>query len=171
MSRILLVESGPRHLLEGILPHLASGSSFDLLTCFPGLPAGLAPEATWRVADYRDSASRRRLFRQLRARNYSALVILCAGVPIMTRWKWAAALRLRARLLIVNENGDCFWLTWANWRIARHFLLFRSGLSGANAARTLARLLLFPFTLSYLLLYAAFLHTRRGTARMFPHRR
>jgi hypothetical protein len=43
----------------------------------------------------------------------------------------------------------------------RHFVAFRAGLSGAGAVPAIARLLLFPFTLLYLVAYAAVLHTRR----------
>ena len=64
-------------------------------------------------------------------------------------------------MLIVNENGDYFWLDRGNWRIIRRFVLFRSGLSGAGAVRTLARLAAFPFTLTYLMLYTAWVHLRR----------
>ena len=47
----------------------------------------------------------------------------------------------------------------------RHFALFRAGLAGAGAVRILARLAMFPFTLSYLLLYAATVHLRRKLRR------
>jgi thiosulfate reductase cytochrome b subunit len=40
-------------------------------------------------------------------------------------------------------------------------VLFRAGLAGAGAVRTLARFFLFPFTLLYLLLYATTVHFRR----------
>ena len=170
MDRVLLVESGPRHLIEGLMPFLRStypsDTGFDLVTCYPGLPGGLTPGSKWQVASYRDRASRAGLFRELRGRRYSALVILCAGVPIMTKWKWALVLRLRTRVLVVNENGDCFWLDRAHWPAIRHFVLFRAGLSGSSAVRTLSRIAAFPFTLAYLLAYAAFLHLRRLVLRL-----
>ncbi len=142
------------------------GVVFDLVTCYPGSPSGLAPGTTWHVASYRDGASRARFFRELRRRRYSALVILCAAVPIMTKWKWALALRLRTRVLVVNENGDCFWLDRAHWPAIRRFVLFRAGLSGSSAVRTVSRIAAFPFTLVYLVGYAAFLHLRRLVLRM-----
>jgi hypothetical protein len=43
-----------------------------------------------------------------------------------------------------------------------HFILFRAGLTGAAAIPTIARLLFFPLSLAYLLLYAAFVHLRRA---------
>ena len=63
---------------------------------------------------------------------------------------------------ILNENGDWFWVQWSEWRTIRHFLLYRLGLSGARAVPTLARLAVFPFTLLYLILYAAAAHARRA---------
>jgi hypothetical protein len=44
----------------------------------------------------------------------------------------------------------------------RRFVLFRSGLAGAGAVRTLVRLISFPFTLLYLLIYATFAHAGRA---------
>lgn len=165
MDRVLLVESGPRHLIEGLAPFLRSiypkETVFDLITCYPDHPSGLTPECTWQVVAYRDRASRARLFGELRRRRYSALVMLCAGVPIMTKWKWALAVRLRAKVLVVNENGDCFWLDRAHWPAIRRFVLFRAGLSGPGAVGALFRIAAFPFTLAYLLGYAAYLHGRR----------
>ena len=49
----------------------------------------------------------------------------------------------------------------ANWRTIRHFVLFRAGLTGGDAVRTISQVLLFPLTLAYLLVYAAAIHLRR----------
>jgi hypothetical protein len=176
LHRLLLVESGPRHLLEGILPFLRStvgaAVTIDLVTCYSGLPAGLDPQTTrvWRVQDYQTRVSRASLLRDLRARAHTVLVIICAGVPIMTKWKWMLALRLSGKILVVNENADCFWLERSNWRAVRRFISYRSGFPGAGAIRTLPRLALFPFTFTYLLLYAGFIHARRSLATVtrFP---
>ena len=40
----------------------------------------------------------------------------------------------------------------------RYFILFRAGLTGSGAVRTLARVVLFPFSLLYLILYAITVH-------------
>ena len=48
--------------------------------------------------------------RQLRARNYSMVGMICSGEPIMTKWKWLIALRLPVKVFIINENGDYFWI-------------------------------------------------------------
>jgi hypothetical protein len=163
-TRILLVESGSRYLLEGLIPGIRSTYGedvfVDLVTCYGGLPEGFRPETTnvYRVTDYRGSAGRARLYAELKRNRYSILGVVCSAEPIMTKWKWSLAARLPAKIFILNENGDYFWVDWGHWAVIRHFALFRAGLAGAGAVRTLARLALFPFTLVYLLCYAALAH-------------
>jgi hypothetical protein len=166
-SRILFIESGSRSLAEGVLALLTSdwaeGYKFDLVTCYTGRPAGLPGDAEiFRVTDYGSPELRRELVRNLRARDYAYTGIICSGESIMTKWKWLIALRVPAKLFIVNENGDYFWLHRENAAVVREFALVRAGLSGAGAIRTLARLLLFPFTIVYLLMYAFVAHARRA---------
>ena len=105
----------------------------------------------FQVADYQGKEGRARLYAELRARGYAGIGIICADQPIMTKWKWALAAQVPAKLFVVNENGDFFWVDYTNWRIIVHFFLFRAGLTGAEAVPTLTRLALFPFTLLFLL--------------------
>lgn len=169
VSRILLVESGSRHLVERVLPGLrrtyGEPIPIDLVTCYTGAPAGI--HAVHRVTDHSGPDGRRKLYRTLAANRYSIMGIVCSAEPIMTKWKWALAARLPAKIFVINENADYFWLDRGHWRAILHFALFRAGLTGAGAARTLGRLLVFPFTLAYLLLYASAVHIRRAwrTAR------
>lgn len=163
LRRVLLVESGSRELFDRLIPIFAErtlGVSIDVVTCFPGVPRGPV-SSTYHVSSYTSAADRRRLMVELRAKGYDAIGILCAGVPIMTKWKWALAYRIGAKLLIINENCDYFWADRGNWRTIRHFALVRSGLSGARTFPALTRMLAFPFTLLYLVLYAAAVHLRR----------
>ena len=166
-SRVLLIESGARHLLENFLSGLRESHGgemiVDLITCYAGRPKTFRPEsgAVYRVSDYSGRPGRRRLYRLLAVNNYTIAVIVCSGEPIMTKWKLMLAARLPVKVLVLNENGDYFWLDYSNWRIIRHFILFRTGLSGAGAVSTLGRVVLFPFTLAYLLLYTAIVHLRR----------
>lgn len=171
-KRILLIESGSRSLAEGILPLLRStwaGSyDFDVLTCFGGEPEGLPPGArVFRVHDYGTPELRRDLVRELRSRDYAFLGMICSAEPIMTRWKWMVAVRVPAKVFIVNENGDYFWLHRENAVILREFAMVRLGLEGAGAIRTLGRVLIFPFALLYLVLYAFTAHARRALRRVF----
>ena len=166
-SRILLVESGSRYLLEGIISGIRRtyGPTIfvDLVTCYPGLPDGFdaATTTVYRVTDYRGRLGRSRLYRQLARNRYSIAGVICSAEPIMTKWKWMLAARLRSKIFVVNENVDFFWLDWGHLRMIGHFALFRAGMTGASAAPTLARMLFFPVTLAYLLLYAGTVHLRR----------
>ena len=170
-SRILLIESGSRHLLEGLIPGIRETYGreifVDLVTCYPGLPEGFDPARTtiYRVTEYRGRAGRGRLYRELKANRYSILGMLCSAEPIMTKWKWSLAARLPAKVFILNENSDYFWLDYGHWPVIRHFAMYRAGLAGAGAVRTLFRLALFPFTLLFLLCYAAAAHLMRRPAK------
>lgn len=165
-ERVLLVESGSRHLLGSLVPGLlrvhGEHLPIDLVTCFTGEPVGLpSGSRVFRVWDYPDAPSRKRLLVELEASSYNVCGIICSGEPIMTKWKWWLALNISAKVFILNENGDYYWVDIGNWRTMLHFLFFRMGLTGADAATTLTRLLIFPFTVCYLLLYAAVAHLRR----------
>jgi hypothetical protein len=156
--------------MEGILPHLrgvwGEEVTIDLLTCFAGLPAGFSPETTvFRVTDYGSSEGRKELVRLLRSREYSITGMICSAEPIMTKWKWLVAWRVPAKLFILNENGDYFWVHRENAATIREFFLFRLGLSGAGAIRTIGRLLIFPFSVLFLVLYAFAAHTGRMIRR------
>ena len=169
VSRILLVESGSRRLIERVLPGLRNygeGMPIDLVTC-SGLSRGI--ETAHTVAEHRGPEGRRRLYRPLAARRYPIMGIVCSAEPIMTKWKWALAARLPAKVFVINENGDYFWLDRGQWRAILHFVLFRAGLTGSGAARTLGRLLVFPFTLLYLLLYASIVHISRAHGAKVTH--
>ncbi|HVW83728.1 MAG TPA: hypothetical protein VHB50_03570 [Bryobacteraceae bacterium] len=166
-TRILLIESGSRALAEGLLPHLrstwAAEYTIDLATCYGGMPEGFQPDGDiFRVTDYGSPERRKELIRELRRRDYAYLGVICSAEPIMTKWKWWIALRVPAKVFIVNENGDYFWLNRENAAVVREFALVRGGLAGAGAIRTFARLLVFPFTVLFLLMYAFTAHMRRS---------
>jgi len=166
-SRVLLIESGSRHLFENLLPTLYEahpGMTADLVTCYAGAPKNFRPEqgTVYRVNDYPDSRSRPRLYKELAANRYNILGVICSAEPIMTKWKWVLAARLPGKVFVLNENGDYFWLDRGHLSNIRYFILFRAGLTGAGAVRTLARVVLFPFSLLYLILYAATIHLRRA---------
>lgn len=170
-TRVLLVESGSRQLMEDLLPGLYSlygdRMQLDLVTCYAGAPKGFrASGRVYRVTDYPDGDTRARFFREMKANAYTVSGIICSAEPIMTKWKWALALRLPAKVFVLNENGDYFWLDSAHLKNIRHFIAFRSGLAGAGAVPAIGRILLFPFALLYLLLYAAAVHTLRWSRKV-----
>ena len=165
-SRVLLVESGGRHLYENLLGNLYNfypEMKADLVTCYAGAPESFRGDrgSVFHVTDYPDGPSRQRFYQELARNRYSVVGIICSAEPIMTKWKWMLAARLPGKVFILNENGDYFWLDRGNLATAWQFILFRAGLTGAGAVRTLARVALFPFTLLYLILYAATVHLRR----------
>lgn len=171
MNSILLVESGSRELLErAVVPLRRTWGPeifIDLVTCYGGLPQGFDPATTrvYRVTEHRGREGRRKLYRLLQQNRYTLVGIVCSEQPLMTKWKWALALRIPAKVLIINENGDYFPLELHEWANVWRFVLSRAGLGGAGAVRTLARVVSFPFTLMYLLLYATTVHTRRALRR------
>jgi hypothetical protein len=171
VNSILLVESGSRHLLERSILSLrqtwGEDVLIDLVTCYDELPRGFQPDTTrlYCVADYRGRDLRRQLYRQLAQNRYAFVGIVCSNEPLMTRWKWALAYQIPAKVFVINENADYFWFDRYNWRVLFQFVLYRAGLGGSGAVRTLARVFSFPFTLLYLLLYATAVHTRRALRR------
>jgi hypothetical protein len=171
VTSILLVESGTRGLLEGLITGFRQSWGdqipIDLVTCYATLPKGFHPHNTrvYRVGDYRGRKARGKLYRELARNGYSLMGIICSGEVVMAKWKWALSLRIPAKVFIINENGDYFWFDRMHLGALRQFVLFRSGLAGAGAVRTLVRLIAFPFTLLYLLLYATAAHARRALRR------
>lgn len=165
LGRILLVESGGRHIHDRLIPHFREAWNadleIDLVTCFAGLPGSFGEGRVYRVGDYATPEARAALLEELRTRDYAAVAILCTAEPVMTKWKWWLAWKLPAKLLIVNENGDYFWFDRSNARLIAKFVLYRAGLTGAGAVGSLARLVFFPFTLLYLISYAGWVHARR----------
>lgn len=171
VSSILLVESGSRAIVEKVLPALRRGYGeevrIDIVSCFAARPSGFDERTrVYRVGEYRGREGRRKLYRELIANGYSVMGIVCSGEPLMTKWKAALAVKVPAKVFIVNENADYFWLDFGHQRQIRRFVLFRAGLAGAGAVRTLARLVSFPFALLYLLLYASVIHTRRALRKI-----
>lgn len=164
-TRVLLIESGSRDLLEDLLPgiyeHHGADTQIDLLTCYTGTPGALSRHAViYRTTDYAP-ADRPRLLRELLANQYSVVGIICSAEPILYRWKLWLGWKLPGKIFILNENGDYFWLDRHHWSLIRHFLLFRMGLTGAGAIPSLLRLLVFPFTVLRLAAAAAWWHFRR----------
>jgi hypothetical protein len=173
--RILLVESGSRSLIEKVRPVLrnALGEHFeiDLLTCYAKLPQGFPPETrVYRTTDYRTGEARKALFAELRENGYALVGIVCSAEPIMLKWKWVVAWKLPAKLFIINESADFYWFDRGHLDLIRQTVLLRSGLAGAGAVRTLARVVSFPLTLAYLLLYASAVHARRAIRLRFAGR-
>lgn len=162
--RILLIESGSRSLIEGVLPNLrqAFGEAveIDLVTCFPGAPRGFSGKV-FRVPEYGGAAGRDRLLADLGPQDYRLAGMICSAEPIMTKWKWWLAARLKAKFFVLNENGDYFWMDWSHRHLIAKFAAYRAGLTGSAAVPALVRFVMFPLTLAYLILYAGTVHLKR----------
>jgi len=175
IERVLVVESGARAVAERVLPvlraTLGQDVTVDLVTCYLGLPAGW-PDQTrvFRVADYAGRLGRKRLYAELGARGYSALGILCSGDPIMIKWKWSITARVPAKVFVINENADYLWLDRGHLGTLARLAATRTGFSGAGAVRATAQIAALPFAVAYLLLYAAWVHARRGLRMAFARR-
>ena len=170
VTAILLVESGSRGIVEGVAHSLRAtwcgDAPIDLVSCFSTLPQGFDKSTrVYRVSDYRGRKNRARLYRELVRHRYSHLGIVCSAEPLMTRWKWALVYQIPAKVFIINENCDYFWLDRRYLDHLGRLALFRAGLEGAGAVRTITRVLSFPFSLLYLLLYATTVHVRRALHR------
>lgn len=167
LTKVVLVESGPRPLFDGFVGDLyemhGQNIQIDLVTCYTGHPQGFRQQngAIYRVQDYRGWDGAKQLARLLRSKGPSVLGIICAGVPVMAKWKWLLLVALRAKVFVMNENGDYFWVDYSNWKVILHFMAFRAGMAGDNGIWLPLRMLVFPFGLAYFAAYAAWLHGRK----------
>lgn len=165
---VLLIESGSRRAAEKFLVELyglRENERVDVLTCYSSPPAGF-DTARGRVYFTHEAQgpARSELFRILARSGYSATCLLCTGDSIMTKWKWAAALRVPAKVLIVNENADSFWLDRGHLRNVRAMLLERSGVREMAPLRWMGQALAFPVTLTILLCFAGYMEAKRMLA-------
>jgi hypothetical protein len=170
-TRILLVESGSRELLEkaiGSVRTFWDGRTppIDLFTCFPGVPEGIGDDGQiYRVADY-PGPERQKLLQELKVRGYAVMGIVCSDELILNKWKWLIAASVPAKLLVINESGDCFWCDRHNWAAIRQFIASRSGVTGATVLRSILQVAVFPVTFLSLVVFAAGAHAYRGFNRM-----
>ncbi len=167
-DRVLLIESGSRFILNKLIPVIREKINpkvqIDLLTCYPGAPDNLNGRV-FRVTDYATSSARRQLFAELAAQNYSVTGLICSGEPIMTKWKWTIALHIPAKVFLINEHSDFLFFDWPNRQQVLQLWKHRSGLGGTAAIGTFAGFFLLPFSLCYLLSFAAWVHLKRWMHR------
>ena len=169
VTRILLVESGPRPVAERAVERFravfGANVAVDALCCLPAAPQGV--EKVWRVTDSRTPRERIRLLQALRAERYPVIAILAADDPTLAPWKWTCLAALPSKALIVNENADFFWLDRGHWRPLTQLWRHRTGFGGESAVRALGGVVAFPFLFVYLLFYAGWVHAVRGMRLAF----
>lgn len=172
-THVVLVESGPRQLFDDFIGDLyrlhGDHIQLDLVTCYSGQPATFRASNghIFRIQDYPGWDGAKRLALTLRHRQASVLGIICAGVPVMSKWKWMLAAALRAKVFAMNENGDYFWLDYSNTKTMLHFAAFRAGMTGDNSVWLPLRAAVYPFAMLYFALFAVWMHTRRALRRRF----
>jgi hypothetical protein len=170
-SRILLVESGSRELLEKAIPTVRTfwdGKTppIDVFTCFSGVPEGIGDDGEiFRVADY-PGPERKKLLRELKGRGYAVMGVVCSEEAILAKWKLLITMSVPAKLLVINECGDCFWCDRNNWQLIRQFIASRSGITGATVLRSMLQIAVLPLTFLWLLLFATGAHTVRAYNRL-----
>ncbi len=161
-----MIESGSRKAAAKFLTELyKTGETHrvDVLTCYrtPPEPFDASRGRVFYTHEAQAGTERAELFRRLTRSGYTALCVLCTGDDIMTKWKWAATVRIPAKVMIVNENADCFWLDRGHLRNMREMLMERSGVRRLTPLRIAGQALAFPFTLLILIAYAGYMETRR----------
>ena len=165
-AELLIVESGPRSVVEQLLPHfyeVQKCRQIDVLTCYTGAPETF-DHARGQVFSIHDPAlaqNRQRLLRRLSATRYSVVAILCTGSSTMERWKWILVLRTRAKVLIINEHAGYFFLDYWHRRTLLLLLSQRLNLGRELNLRLLGEILFAPFIIGFLAVYALAVHSRR----------
>lgn len=163
VSRVLLVESGPRSAAETLVRKLRTEvcpeGAIDLFTCLPDQPRGLGTTSrAWRSYNAGTGAQRWRTVRELRRERHGVVAILCSGSPILAGWKLALAALLPARVLLAHEDQGLVWLDLRHWREAARIASSRSRLRDPKFLRQLAHAAALPFTVSFLLAFAVKAH-------------
>jgi hypothetical protein len=157
-TRILLVESGSRRVLERAIAGVERGFpgvTLELCTCYPGVPAAAtAFQKVWRVTDAPSYGPKWRMAREIAATRPPIAALLFSGEPVMFTWKMLLLVLLPSKILLVNENGDFFWLDRSNLSTLRQFLGARLGMNGEGLLRGLCRVVMFPLVFLFLLLFA-----------------
>ena len=168
VHNVLFIESGSREVAhqawEGV-QRIFPGARYHLLTCLPD-PPSVRFDTVFRASKYPSWWSKLCLLFSIRRKGWQVMVILCTGERILWRWKIVALALVPAKVLVVNENADFFWLHWGNWRTLRQLLAVRWGvnlleMNLGGLCSTAFRALVFPFTLLFLLFIAASLYTHR----------
>ena len=166
---ILFMESGSpevaRRALEGIRK-IFPRARYHLCTCQP-VPSTTMFSSVFQVTDYPTGWEKLGLLFSFWRKGWEVLVILCTGEPLLWRWKILALAILPAKVIIVNENADFFWLDWGNRATLRRLMGIRWGVNLDEILFTMLRAVAFPFTLLLLLATAGFLYLRRARRLLF----
>ena len=173
-GRVLLIESGPRPAADQFLQQiygLEGCREVDVLTCFSTPPEAFQSERgqVFFVTDPAIAGNRRQFIRQVASVPYDVVAVLSTDSGILRNWKWAVALLTRAKIVLVRESAEFFFFDYGYLRQVKvDFAHFRR--KQMTRLRLAGEVLLMPFMISYLLLYAGQVHLRRllrNGARIF----
>lgn len=166
LRRILVIESGPRETGELVLSRLLALPSLecDVLTCYTTAPAAFNPERGSLLSVHAPEAISHRpaFLNKLAMAPYDAVFILCPGSGVLAKWKWAIAAKCKTRLAIADEYGEWFFVSVHNLSQLAVLLVRRSNLASFPLLLlAIAKLLVAPLVIAYLILYAVLIHLRR----------
>ena len=75
--------------------------------------------------DYGGATGRDALWTDLAKREYIVTGVICSAEPIMTKWKWWLAAKVSAKIFIIKENADYFWVDRWHFTQLRRFVVYR----------------------------------------------
>lgn len=165
-TRILLVESGSRHLLERAVAQMNRHfptARYDLCTCFPGVLETAPVDQVWRVNEARSLGAKLSMARAVVRTRPSIAALLFSREPVMFNWKMLLLAVLPSKIIVINEHGDYFWLDRKNLKILRSFVGARLGVGGDAFLRAASQVLVFPFVFLFLVFYALVTYLARWT--------
>ena len=163
--RVLLIESGSRPIADRFLQSVyqfEGCSQVDVLTCFSTPPEAFQDQRgqVFFVTDPAIAGNRRQFLRALASVPYDIVAVLSTDSRILRNWKWAVSLLTRAKIVLIEENEDFFFLDYGYLRhIKVDFPRLRQ--EQITHLRLAGEVLLMPLMISYLLLYAGQVHLRR----------
>jgi hypothetical protein len=164
-GRVLLVESGSRQVADRFLQHLYQYENcvqVDVLTCFPTPPEAFQSHLgqIFLVTDPAIAEHRQQFLRAIASTPYDVVAVLRTGSGILRKWKWMIALLTRAKILVVKEGADSIFLDYGSLpRVQINIPRLRR--EQVTRLRLAGEVLLMPFTILFLLLYAGQIHLGR----------
>lgn len=165
-TKILLVESGSRHLLERAVAEMSRhfpAAKFDLCTCYPGVLETAAVDQVWRVNEVRSFGAKLSMARAVLRTRPPIAALLFSGEPVMFNWKMLLLAALPSKIIVINEHGDFFWLDRKNLTLLRSFVGARLGVGGDAFLRAFSQVLVFPFVFLFLVFYTLVTYLARWT--------
>ncbi len=163
-QRVLLIESGSRLAANQFLQYVYEfnpTSQVDVLTCFDTPPEAFQRRRgqTFNVTDPAIAGNRQQFLRSVAFTPYDVVAMLHTGSGTLRKWKWAIALLTRAKIALIPEDRGFAFVDYG--RLQFHVNVPRLRREQVNHLRLTGEVLLMPFVVLYLLLYAGSVHFRR----------